>query len=195
LLSVPRAIQFSNGVNLTVNANPVVTVSAAPYTSLYPGLHTTLTANVTPASNTLSYVWYQNGSVVANANGATHTVDVDGLGTYTVMVTNTATSCSGSSSNSVTIKDSTNTALFVYPNPNRGLFQVRFNDQSKGVEGGRMITIYDSKGSRVYQQSFNVTVPFGRMDVDLSKKAKGVYHIELTDAAGVRLQTGRVVIF
>jgi hypothetical protein len=79
---------------------------------------------------------------------------------------------------------------------NRGrLAQVRYNDKLNGVSNPRTISIYDSKGARVYRNAFTPGFPFGRMVVDLSKHAKGVYYIDLTDAAGVRLQSERVVVY
>ncbi|MEI2748153.1 MAG: choice-of-anchor J domain-containing protein [Ferruginibacter sp.] len=183
----------TNAATLTINANPAVTVSAAPFTSLYPGLKTTLTATVTPANANNVFQWYLNGEAIAGANAATYTAEIDGLGTYTVDVTD-PNACGASSSNSVLITDSLNTTLFIYPNPNNGVFQVRFYDKANGVASPRSLNIYDSKGARVYREDFNVS-GFGRMDVDISKFGKGVYFIDLVDAAGKRLKTERVIIF
>ncbi len=183
----------SSAATLTVNANPTVTVAAAPFTSLYPGLQTTLTATVNPSSSNNSFQWYLNGEAIQGANSATYLADIDGLGEYTVDVID-PNACGASSSNSVILTDSLNTTLFIYPNPNNGIFQVRFYDKLNGVSNPRFLTIYDSKGARVFRQQFNVS-GFGRMDVDLSKRAKGVYFIDLTDAAGNRLQTERVIVF
>lgn len=183
----------TNAATLTINANPEVTVAAAPFTSLYPGLKTTLTATVTPSNANNVFQWYLNGQAIAGANAATYTAEIDGLGTYTVDVTD-PNACGASSSNSVLITDSLNTTLFIYPNPNNGVFQVRFYDKEQGVASPRSLNIYDSKGARVYREDFNVS-GFGRMDVDISKFGKGVYFIDLVDAAGKRLQTERVIIF
>jgi hypothetical protein len=102
--------------------------------------------------------------------------------------------CMSKVSNSITITDSLNTNLFVYPNPNNGQFQVRFNDQLNGVSNPRSMNIYDAKGSRVYRKEFTPAFPFGRMEVDLRQFGKGVYMIDLNNAAGERLQSGRVVV-
>ena len=184
----------SNAVTLTVYANPVATVSAAPFTSIYPGLQTTVSANVNASSAIDTYTWSLNGAPVSGSNASSQTVNIDGLGEYTIAVTDIH-GCSGTSSNSVTIIDSLNTTLFIYPNPNRGLFEVRFYDKSNGVSNPRFITIYDSKGARVYRNSFTPSFGFGKMQVDLTKESKGVYYIDLTDAAGKRLQSERVVVF
>ena len=183
----------SEAATLTVNANPSVSLSAAPFNSLYPGLLTTLTANANPAAASNVFVWTYNGSQINGQTSGVRTVDVDGMGDYTATVTD-VNGCSSSVSNVVTVTDSLNTALFIYPNPNRGVFQVRYNNKLTGVANPRFVNIYDSKGARVYRKAFTPANPFGRMDVDLRNAAKGVYYIDLTDAAGVRLQSERVVL-
>jgi len=183
----------TSNVTLTVHANPVLTIAAAPFTSLYPGLQTTLSATINSSSTISNYEWVYNGASLSGSN-ATHVVDIDGLGEYTLTVTD-ANGCVGSSSNSVVITDSLNTTLFVYPNPNKGAFQVRFYDKQNGVANPRIMSIYDSKGARVYKKTFTPSFGFGRMDVDLSAFGKGVYYIDLTDAAGVRLAAERVIVF
>ena len=183
----------SNAATLTVNANPEVTVTAAPFTSLYPGLQTTLTANVSPANANNTYQWFLNGTAITGANAATYLADIDGLGTYTVEVVD-PNACNSISANSVTLTDSLNTNLFIYPNPNTGVFQVRFYDKLNGVSNPRGVVIYDSKGSRVFSKNFTVA-GYGKMDIDLRNQPKGIYVIDVVDAAGKRLQTGRVIVF
>jgi subtilisin-like proprotein convertase family protein len=177
--------------SLTVNANPDVTITAAPYTSLYPGLRTTLTAN--PAG-LASYQWYLDGTAITGATSFTYIADIDGLGVYSVEGFD-ASQCGGASSNSITITDSLNTSLFITPNPSTGQIQVRFNDKFKGVTKTRNVTIYDSKGARVYNQAFINVTGFNKMQVDLTGHPAGVYYIDVVDAAGRRLQTGSFVIF
>jgi hypothetical protein len=85
--------------------------------------------------------------------------------------------------------------LFIYPNPNNGVFQVRYFDKNQGPNNPKLLSIYDAKGARIYRKSFNTgSVPFGRMDVDLTRFGKGVYFIDLNDAAGNRLSSERVVV-
>jgi subtilisin-like proprotein convertase family protein len=182
----------TNAATLTVNANPTISLNASPFTSLYPGLQSTLTATVNPVGGTNTFAWTYNGGSIATTSGS-YVVDIDRLGTYAVQVTD-QNGCKSTVSNSITITDSLNTSLFVYPNPNNGQFQVRYNDQLNGVSNPRSMNIYDSKGSRVYRKEFTPAFPFGRMDVDLRKFGKGVYMIDLCDAAGDRLQSGRVVV-
>jgi len=196
VVSVPscNSSVTSNAGILTVNANPVVTVSAAPFTQLYPGLETAIKANVTPSSALTTYQWLLNGVAIPGATASTYIANIDGLGEYTVAV-NDPNACAAISSNSVTITDSANTALFVYPNPNTGVFQVRYNNKNDGVSNPRFVTIYDSKGARVYRKSFTVNAPFGKMDIDMRRFSKGVYFIELNGASGERLQSERVIVY
>jgi hypothetical protein len=180
----------SAAATLTVNPNPTINLTAGPLTSLFPGLHTTLSAAVSP-NPAANYVWFLNGNAIANT-GATLQVDIDGLGEYAVGVID-VNGCIGLS-NTVTISDSSNNSLFIYPNPNTGLFQVRYYEKQKGISNPRVMNIFDAKGSRVHQQQFITNNPFGRMDVNVGKLGRGVYVIELLDAGGVRLATGKVVI-
>ena len=182
----------SNAVTLTVNPNPTVSLAAAPFTALYPGLRTVITATVAPNAAS-AYQWYLNGSPISGGAG-TREVNIDGLGEYTLDVVD-VNGCAGSSSASVIITDSLNTSLFIYPNPNTGVFQVRYHDRNKGVASPRFMNVYDSKGARVFSSRFVVNNPFGRMDVDLRKLSKGVYVIDLVDAGGVRMETGKVIIY
>jgi len=184
----------SAAATLTVNGNPSISISAAPLSSLFPGLQTTITANATPSTGTYTYDWTYNGQSITGQNGSSISVNVDGLGDYSAIATD-QNGCKASVSNIVTITDSLNTTMFVYPNPNRGLFEIRYENKLTGVANPRFVTIYDSKGARVYRNSFTPSAPFGKMQVDLTKAAKGVYYIDLTDASGVRLKSERVVIF
>ncbi len=181
-------ISSANAV-LTVNASPVVVITAAPYVNLTTGLSTTLTASSTPAAAT--YSWFKNNVAIASATSNTITVNYSELGAYSASVTD-ANGCSNTS-NTITIADSVVNIAFIYPNPNNGFFQVRF----QGVElnnKARMITMFDAKGARVLSQSYVVFTSYEVMDVHAEKLSKGVYALVLTDAAGNTLGTGKVLI-
>jgi hypothetical protein len=160
---------------------------------LFPGLTATLTANVSPSTPNTTYQWYKNNVLLAGQTAQTIVVDIDGLGSYKATAAINGF-CESTSINSITVKDSASDNLFIYPNPNNGAFQVRFNDKFNGESYPLSITIYDGKGSRVYKQSFTPGTTFGRMDVILKNVGSGVYFVDLTDASGVRLQSGKVVI-
>ncbi len=175
---------------LTVNSLPNVTLSAAPYTKLYPGLQTTIAAASTP--NASSYQWYKDGILIPGATGSTINVDVDGLGAYTVAVTD-VNGCNNTSS-ALTISEAANDVLFIYPSPNTGQFQVRYYNLAGNSVNPRTLSIYDSKGARVYSRTYNITLPYSRMDVDMSNYSKGIYRVELGDLNGKRIKTGSVII-
>ena len=131
----------------------------------------------------------RNGAVTG-FNTVTVPLSVDLFGTYQVTVTNTATGCS-STSNSVTVKDSASGRLFIYPNPTAGLFQARYYNAG-GTTTSRVLTVFDSKGARVYTKSYPTTAIYERMNVDITRYAAGIYFVELRDASGNLLATGKV---
>jgi len=179
----------STVATLTVNPLPAVSLSPAPYSKLFPGLQTTITATVTPSTGvTLS--WQKNGVGITNT-GNTLTVNIDQLGDYKVTATGTG-GCIGES-NTLSIADSATNKIFFYPNPNGGQFQVRYyNPVNRGAKN--YTRVFDGKGSKVYEQQFTVTRPYDQMMVDLRRRGTGIYLVQLTDASGKQLATGRVVI-
>ena len=181
-------------VQVTANPLPRVTLTSVPNNpSLFPGLTATLTANVSPSTPNTTYQWYKNNVLLAGQTAQSIVVDIDGLGSYKATAAINGF-CTSTSINSITVKDSASDILFIYPNPNNGAFQVRFNDKYNGESYPLSITIYDGKGSRVYKQSFTPGTTFGRMDVILKNVGSGVYFVYLTDASCVRLQSVKVVI-
>ena len=187
--AAPCAAAFSNNVRLTVNPLPTVIISANPYTKLFPGLRTTISSTSSPAAAT--YTWRRNGAVVAGSTGSTISVDVDGMGDY-VLTVNDVNGCIGSS-NTVTISDSASGKVFIYPNPNGGVFQVRYY-ASLNTRAPHGLNIYDSKGSRISANQYPNNAPYQRMDVDLRKHGKGIYWVEVIDVNGERLGVGRAVV-
>lgn len=178
----------SNAALLTVNPLPVVTLSTAPYTKLFPGLETTITASVVPAGG--SIVWLRNGALLSNTTN-TISVNVDQVGTYKAVVTNAA-GCVGESA-LVPVLDSATSKLFFYPNPNQGQFQVRYNNP-QGTGTKNYIRVFDARGTKVYEQLYSVSVPYTQMPVDLRARGTGIYLVELSDKSGKRLATGKVYI-
>lgn len=184
---------------LTVNANPIVTISASPITKLFPGLSSTLTAAVSPAPTaTTTYQWLRNGVNVAGANANKQVVYIDGLGTYTVIVTD-GNGCLSTVTTpaSITISDSaTNNILFIYPSPNNGKFQVRYYFDNNNVNSsGTYVNVYDEKGGRVFTKPFTPGLGYGQMNVDLGAHGSGVYRVDLLNSRGERLKTGSVMVF
>ncbi|MBP6286654.1 MAG: right-handed parallel beta-helix repeat-containing protein [Ferruginibacter sp.] len=179
-------------VTVTTTAAPSISILASPYTSLLPGMFTTLTATITPPGPTNTIAWYRNGIAVPGASGSTLRVGVDELGLYTARVT-TALNCTALS-NAVNIKDSASNRLFITPNPNSGVFQVRYYSGAVNPGTTRSLVIYGNNGQRVYIKSFTVTAPYSIMDVSAGPLAGGVYVVAVMDSNGKVLATGKVVL-
>jgi hypothetical protein len=57
-----------------------------------------------------------------------------------------------------------------------------------------MVTIYDSKGARIYSQPLVVNGPYSALKVDISKRGKGLYFLVLGDYKGGVLAQGKVIV-
>jgi Secretion system C-terminal sorting domain len=180
---------------LTVNTNPVVTISAAPITKLFPGLTSTLTAAVSSATAPITYQWRKGGANVLGATTNKTVVGIDALGTYTVLVSdaNGCTSAGVSTPASIAIVDSVTTnKLFIYPSPNSGRFQVRYYNEGKA---GSIVNIYDEKGSQVLSQRFGANTAYQAMNVDMTGFGKGIYRVDVLSSNGSRISTGSVLVY
>ena len=182
----------SSQTAVTVSPNPQVNITASPYRSLYPGLTTTLTANVTPPGN-YNYGWFKNGIAIAAANGPTLAgININELGNYTVSVTNvTGLPCSNVS-DVMAITDSATNNLFIFPSPNNGQFNVAY--YTTGSNASNTLVIFDGKGARVYSAVYAITSPYQLMKVDMRQHGSGVYMVMLLDRNGKRIATGKVLI-
>jgi len=187
----PCGAVTSNSATLSVSLLPVVVVTAAPHSRLNPGIRSTLFTTVSPPGVYI-YKWYKNGVLVPDSIRSSYAVDVDAFGAYTATVTD-VNGCTSLLSNIATVADSVSSWLFIYPNPNRGVFQVRYYSNANNTLA-RWVTIYDAKGSRVYSRSYNITRPYDRMDVNGTNLQSGIYMLELSDSKGNRLATGKVVV-
>jgi hypothetical protein len=176
----------SAATTVTVNPRPVVSLSASPYTKLFPGLTTTL--SVSPAGS-FTYTWFRNNVAVPGASASTLQVDLNNLGTYSVLVTNTS-GCSNTT-NLVEIADSATAKLFIMPNPNNGQFEVSYYSPAAN---SFTLTIADSKGALVYSKAYTISSPYQRLAVDVRKHGSGIYTIALTDRSGKRIAVGRVMV-
>ena len=188
-------ITTSQPALLTVHANPTVSLAALPMTTLTPGQIITLTA--TPSASTggtIDLAWTFNQQPVP-ISGATEQVDVTQLGTYQVTIFETWADGNVCSSESpvVTVSAAPSSQLYVYPSPNNGRFIVSYYN-STGGNTRQSVSIYDSKGAKVYYKEFSFTGPYELHDIDIRGKAKGVYFIVIGDADGKKLADGKVLI-
>jgi hypothetical protein len=177
----------SSATTVTVSPVPAISLSASPYTKLFPGLTTTLTAT---ASGSVSYGWFKNGVPVPGASGSTLPVTINDLGAYSVRVVN-AGGCSSTSS-IVNIADSASAELFIYPNPNRGQFSVAYYNATPAKN---IISVYDNKGSRIMTKTYTNTTGYQLMPVDIRNHGKGNYRVTVRDASGNKIKTAAIVVF
>ena len=85
-----------------------------------------------------------------------------------------------SASDSITGTESNN--LWVYPNPNRGVFQVRFFNQSNEPA---TVQVFSAAGQKVYEEKvITGTQTYSQIQVDLGLKANGVYVVRLVNGSG-----------
>jgi subtilisin-like proprotein convertase family protein len=178
---------ISRIARLTVNPLPTITLGASRL-RIFPGLTSTIFSTVSPIGST--FTWFRNGLQVPGSTGSL-VVNADGLGDYRLRVTdvNGCTNTSGI----ITIADSASGKVFIYPNPNTGLFQVRYYSSVNTI-APRGINVYDARGKRIITQTYAITAPYSRMDVDLSNHGSGLYMVEVVDVDGNRLAIGKVEV-
>lgn len=176
-------------VTVTANPLPVVTLTASPsYTTILPGQTVLLTTSVIPNSNFV-YTWTQNGTLIANTTDSLR-VDIRSLGEYQVTVADPSGTCSNIS-NAIAVVDSITNKFYIYPNPNDG----RFNIVYKNPNLIGSVTVFDSRGARIYTASNRIErSAYQLITVDLRPAAAGVYIIVLHDKSGIRLASEKVVV-
>jgi hypothetical protein len=115
---------------------------------------------------------------------------------YTVTAADAANLTCVSLPAAITIADSVSTKLFVFPSPNNGTFTISYYSPgaSSSNKTKQQITIYDSKGSRVLSQEYEVSQPYQLHKMDMRRNAGGIYYIVLREANGNTIKTGEVVI-
>ena len=180
----PCGTTTSNAATLTVNATPVVSIAEVTVGGVI-GVQ----ATVTPAG-AYTYEWYKEGVLVTNLSGAFNASTTLQNGAYTVVATS-ALGCKGTS-NSIDIFTGALNSLVIFPNPNTGVFKVKYITNSSIPLRGMII--YDSKGARVYQQNYNLSGNNVIMDVNMKNATGGIYSIDLLDGNGKRLATGKFSI-
>jgi hypothetical protein len=187
---VPCGSVTSSVATLTVNPLPSAVLVAAEYSRLTPYINSNLYTTVSPVG-TYTYQWYKNNFLVSGASASSLPVTIDGFGDYTVIVRD-ANGCTAST-NRVTISDSISNRVFVYPNPNKGQFQVRYYSPNASSTG-YTVSVYDSKGAIVFSKLFPIARTYDRMDINLKNVQAGTYMLEVRDAQGKRLASSSVIV-
>jgi len=187
--SGPCTTVTSAGALLTVDPLPVVVITANPLI-IGPAQTTTILSTVTP-NPAATYSWYHNNFVLPGAVSSSLLVNYGAPGNYHLRVVD-INGCS-SFSNAVTIANSFALNTFTYPNPNGGVFQVRYSSEPNNVLQ-RSLTVYNNWGEKIITRNFTQTVPYQKIDIDVRAHGKGLFWVEMRDANGKRLAINRVVV-
>ena len=171
---------ISNFATLYVNPLPTVSVLASRPLALLPGQSLTLTAVVSPGGGT--YQWKKNGSNYTGPGATSSSLNnltVDDIGSYTVVYTD-LNGCVATSA-AMVVTGQPSDKIWLYPNPNFGVFQIRFfNATNENVNLG----VYNSGGQEVWTKSFTTGLTYTSLNVDISNLAAGVYTVKVINAAG-----------
>jgi hypothetical protein len=179
-------------VTVTASPLPVVSLTADPAnTKLVPGRTITLTASVTPAGG-FTLTWFKDDVVIPGLTGNTFVAAVGDEGTYYVTAADASGLCSNQSE-SVVIADSITTHFYIYPNPNNGNFTVSYYNFA-GLTRGQTVTVYDSKGARVYSKTFIINRYYQLLNINLGAVNSGTYIVVLTNASNEILGTERIIV-
>jgi hypothetical protein len=182
----------TNTVVLTVRQLPTVALTTSK-TSLLPGQTATLAA--TPSASTggsIGLSWFFNSNLLAVPGNTTYVVDVEKVGSYNVFIQEIWPGLTCSNQSAIVIITATpSDNLFIFPSPNDGSFKVAYYNDG-GASTKRTISIFDSKGSNVYNRQFDITGAYTLISIDLNTDNTGIYYVVVGDANGKKLATGKV---
>jgi hypothetical protein len=181
-------------VTFTITVNPTPTIFLTPSRSpaLLPGQFVNITATTNTAGGT--YQWYKvsGGLLVGQILPTISNLSIDDFGTYYCVYTSPS-GCSVTSAG-MDVVAAISTGLWVYPNPNRGRFQVRFyNEPNSPV----VITVYDAIGSLVYNKRYLTLTPYTKLDVDIMEgrlMGNGDYRVVVRYDNGAVIGTANILV-
>ncbi|MBL7747458.1 MAG: HYR domain-containing protein, partial [Chitinophagaceae bacterium] len=179
----------SNPATLFVNSPPTIALTASPLAALLPNQTTSITATVNPPGGT--FVWSLNGTPITTVTGPVlGPINVNGIGTYTAVYTDPRGCVSSTAS--IQIGAQASSQLWVYPNPNTGIFNVRFYNQT-----GEQVTlkVFNGLGQVVYTQSLPLGVAYSNITVNLGNMPAGVYIVKIMNGTGAELAAKRIVVY
>jgi len=179
---------ISNQVSLTVNSLPQVNILVSPYSNLLPGQTTTISSSVNPAGG--SYLWYNNGVVFANGVPQLSNLTVSNQGNFKLVYTD-LNRCMNSSTE-VILSSTASNRIYLYPNPAKNKFFVRFYNRP-----GESITLnmYDEKGAKVFTKQQITTLAYTIIDVNVTAGfANGTYLVEILNQENKQVGTAKVII-
>ncbi len=182
----------SNPAILTVRANPTVTLTLSNPPIVNPAHNVTITATASPAGGT--YVWFKNNVIVPGASGNTlGPLGVFDIGIYKVVYTDPSGCVS--TSNEVEVRATPSLLMWVYPNPNAGIFHVRFYNQPNDL---MTVQVFSSTGQLVFKKQVQTTLPYTDILINLGENSRlvmpGVYVVELLGSNGQRVGTKQIIV-
>ena len=180
---------------LNVRQLPTVGLTAVTLTTLLPGQTTTLTATPSVSTGgTLTTSWIKDAGALTNG-GNTYKADISRLGAYQMRIQETfagGLTCTNQSA-IVTISAAISNKVFIFPSPNDGQFSVSYYNTG-GTSTTRTVTVYDSKGSKVYHAKFPVIGFYSLMSIDIRPAQRGIYYVIVGDDKGSQLANGKVMV-
>ena len=164
----------SGFATLYVNPLPIVSISTSRPPVLLPAQTLTLTAVASPGGG--AFQWFKNGIAINGATGSTLGVlTVSDAGTYKVRYTDQNGCVTISADLEVSALQSN--LVFIYPNPNNGLFHVRFyNSANEQVT----ISVFSSNGALAYRKMMTGNLPYTDLEINLGGRVSaGIYTVEV----------------
>jgi subtilisin-like proprotein convertase family protein len=180
----------STFATLYVNPLPTILLTTSQPPILLPTQTVSITATTNPSGGT--YVWKKNGSTISGASGPVlGPLTVDDIGTYKLVYTD-PNGCESTSADLAVIGESAD-GLWVYPNPNTGVFQVRFFNQANEKV---TINVYNSIGQKIYQESVVTrATTYAQININLgTRQTPGVYIVEAVNSAGKKVGAKRIIV-
>jgi len=166
----------------TATSNVTITVNPAPATPIIFQQGNVLSTSVPGGS---SVQWYLNGSPIAGATNANHTITENG--TYTVVITNNSNGCSSSSVATNAEMDTSGLDenelgfnYIVYPNPTHGEFILTVSNITETIN----IKLYDVLGKEINLNVESTVSENTILNFNLSSYSDGVYFLSISTSKG-----------
>lgn len=175
--------------SIIVNALPTVSIQASANPVLAPHQTISLTATASAASG--NYQWFKNGVTVAGVNTPSlSNLNYADLGTYKVLFTD-LNGCAATS-NSIILASQEANELFIWPNPNNGQFQIKFDGRINEVVS---VKIYNPLSQLLSDNDVRLSTNNESISVTLRQPlVAGVYTVHVIGAYGRKKWVGRVVV-
>jgi hypothetical protein len=175
---------ISNAATLYVNPLPTISLLASRPLALIPGQFLDINTVVSPGGGT--YQWFLNGGTTPISTSSALTgLTVDDIGSYTCTYTDN-NGCKRTSA-AMVVTGQSSCKLWVYENPNHGLFQVRFfNAANEKVT----VIVYASGGQEVWSKAVTTGLAYSKIDVDIQNMPAGVYVVKVVNASGKEICGG-----